>query len=132
MESLIRLAEAHAKIHLRSYVCDDDVDVAVRVILESFISTQKASIMRQMRKVYINKFKCKDLIKIRVMQELREFWIKKKIRVIREFLDKSRRLHSHFCRARIAFCSSKIQQFLLHYACKKKLCAVQKNLIYES
>lgn len=50
VESLIRLAEAHAKIHLRSYVCDDDVDVAVRVILESFISTQKASIMRQMRK----------------------------------------------------------------------------------
>ncbi|MCP9264032.1 DNA helicase [Dirofilaria immitis] len=50
VESLIRLAEAHAKMHLRSYVCDEDVDIAVRVILESFISTQKASIMRQMRK----------------------------------------------------------------------------------
>uniref|UniRef100_A0A915PJC1 DNA replication licensing factor MCM2 n=1 Tax=Setaria digitata TaxID=48799 RepID=A0A915PJC1_9BILA len=50
VESLIRLAEAHAKIHLRSYVCDQDVDVAVRVILESFINTQKASVMRQMRK----------------------------------------------------------------------------------
>ncbi|VDK36984.1 unnamed protein product [Gongylonema pulchrum] len=50
VESLIRLAEAHAKMHLRSYVCDEDVDVAVRVILESFISTQKASIMRQMRR----------------------------------------------------------------------------------
>ncbi|KAK6104412.1 MCM2/3/5 family protein [Brugia pahangi] len=50
VESLIRLAEAHAKMHLRSYVCDEDVDVAVRVILESFINTQKASVMRQMRK----------------------------------------------------------------------------------
>ncbi|EJW82932.1 hypothetical protein WUBG_06154 [Wuchereria bancrofti] len=37
-------------MHLRSYVCDEDVDVAVRVILESFINTQKASVMRQMRK----------------------------------------------------------------------------------
>ncbi|VDO57501.1 unnamed protein product [Onchocerca flexuosa] len=37
-------------MHLRSYVCDEDVDVAVRIILESFISTQKASVMRQMRK----------------------------------------------------------------------------------
>lgn len=51
VESLIRLAEAHAKMHLRPYVCDVDVDVAVRVILESFINTQKASVMRQMRKV---------------------------------------------------------------------------------
>ncbi|VDO06877.1 unnamed protein product, partial [Brugia timori] len=50
VESLIRLAEAHAKMHLRSYVCDEDVNVAVRVILESFINTQKASVMRQMRK----------------------------------------------------------------------------------
>uniref|UniRef100_A0A0R3S3G0 DNA replication licensing factor MCM2 n=1 Tax=Elaeophora elaphi TaxID=1147741 RepID=A0A0R3S3G0_9BILA len=50
VESLIRLAEAHAKMHLRSYVCNEDVDVAVRVILESFINTQKASVMRQMRK----------------------------------------------------------------------------------
>ncbi|CAG9532155.1 unnamed protein product [Cercopithifilaria johnstoni] len=50
VESLIRLAEAHAKMHLRSYVCNEDVDIAVRVILESFINTQKASVMRQMRK----------------------------------------------------------------------------------
>ncbi|VDN02902.1 unnamed protein product [Thelazia callipaeda] len=50
VESLIRLAEAHAKIHLRFYVSDEDVDVAVRVLLDSFISTQKSSIVRQMRK----------------------------------------------------------------------------------
>ncbi|KAL3995080.1 MCM2/3/5 family protein [Acanthocheilonema viteae] len=60
VESLIRLAEAHAKMHLRSYVCSEDVDVAVRVILESFINTQKASVMRQMRKnfdryIFINR-----------------------------------------------------------------------------
>uniref|UniRef100_A0A0M3JE60 DNA replication licensing factor MCM2 (inferred by orthology to a human protein) n=1 Tax=Anisakis simplex TaxID=6269 RepID=A0A0M3JE60_ANISI len=50
VESMIRLSEAHAKMHLRSYVSEDDVNMAIRVMLESFISTQKASIMRQMTK----------------------------------------------------------------------------------
>ncbi|VDK78065.1 unnamed protein product, partial [Cylicostephanus goldi] len=52
VESMIRLAEAHAKLHLRTYVNDDDVQAAIRMMLESFISTQKASIVRQMRKTF--------------------------------------------------------------------------------
>lgn len=48
---MIRLAEAHAKMHLRQFVIEEDVDVAVRVVLESFISTQKASIIRHMHRV---------------------------------------------------------------------------------
>ncbi|KAF8370352.1 mcm-2 [Pristionchus pacificus] len=50
VESMIRLSEAHAKMHLRSYVNDDDVQCAMAVVLESFISTQKASVMKAMRK----------------------------------------------------------------------------------
>uniref|UniRef100_A0A158R5D7 DNA replication licensing factor MCM2 n=1 Tax=Syphacia muris TaxID=451379 RepID=A0A158R5D7_9BILA len=52
VESMIRLAEAHAKMHLRTYVCDDDVDIAISVMLESFISTQKANTVRFMRRVF--------------------------------------------------------------------------------
>ncbi len=48
---MIRMAEAHAKLHLREYVIDDDVNMAIRVMLESFIDTQKYSVMRTMRKV---------------------------------------------------------------------------------
>lgn len=48
---MIRMAEAHARIHLRDYVIEDDVNMAIRVMLESFIDTQKFSIMRSMRKV---------------------------------------------------------------------------------
>lgn len=51
IESVIRMAEAHARIHLRDYVIEDDVNMAIRVMLESFIDTQKFSIMRSMRKV---------------------------------------------------------------------------------
>ncbi|KAE9552844.1 hypothetical protein FO519_003957 [Halicephalobus sp. NKZ332] len=53
IESMIRMSEAHAKLHLRSYVNDDDVNAAIRIMLESFIQTQKASVMRQMRKHFI-------------------------------------------------------------------------------
>lgn len=48
---MIRMAEAHAKMHLREYVTEDDVNMAIRVMLESFIDTQKFSVMRNMRKV---------------------------------------------------------------------------------
>ena len=51
IESMIRMSEAHARMHLREYVNDDDVNMAVRIMLESFIATQKFSIMRGMRKV---------------------------------------------------------------------------------
>ena len=51
IESMIRMAEGHAKMHLRDYVNEDDVNMAIRIMLESFISTQKFSVMRTMRKV---------------------------------------------------------------------------------
>lgn len=53
VESMIRIAEAHAKLHLRSHVTDDDVNTATRIMLECFISTQKASVMKQMRSVCV-------------------------------------------------------------------------------
>ena len=30
LESMIRMAEAHAAMHLREYVNDDDIDMAIR------------------------------------------------------------------------------------------------------
>ncbi|KAI3947599.1 hypothetical protein MKW92_027181 [Papaver armeniacum] len=41
IESIIRMSEAHARMHLRHNVKQDDVDMAIRVLLDSFISTQK-------------------------------------------------------------------------------------------
>lgn len=55
IESIIRMSEAHAKIHLREYVQEDDVNMAVRMMLESFVETQKYSVMKSMRQV--KKFK---------------------------------------------------------------------------
>lgn len=52
IESMIRMAESHARMHLRDYVNEDDVNMAIRIMLESFISTQKFSVMRSMRKTF--------------------------------------------------------------------------------
>lgn len=40
LESMIRMSEAHARMHLRAEVQQADVQVAIRVMVESFISTQ--------------------------------------------------------------------------------------------
>merc|ERR1719187_687242 len=50
IESMIRIAEANAKMHLREFVHEDDVNMAIRVTLESFIDTQKFSVMKAMRR----------------------------------------------------------------------------------
>jgi len=50
IESIIRISEAHARMHLREYVNEDDVNMAIRVAIESFIDTQKYSITKTMRK----------------------------------------------------------------------------------
>ena len=50
IESMIRIAEANAKMHLREFVHEDDVNMAIRVMLESFIDTQKYSVMKTMRR----------------------------------------------------------------------------------
>ena len=51
VESMIRMAEAHAKMHLRDYVRQDDLDVAIHVMLESFLNSNKLSIAKALRKV---------------------------------------------------------------------------------
>uniref|UniRef100_A0A1B6CC10 DNA replication licensing factor MCM2 n=1 Tax=Clastoptera arizonana TaxID=38151 RepID=A0A1B6CC10_9HEMI len=52
IESMIRMSEAHAKMHLRDYVQEDDVNMAIRMMLESFVETQKYSIMKTMRNTF--------------------------------------------------------------------------------
>ncbi|KAF8561638.1 hypothetical protein P879_08044 [Paragonimus westermani] len=52
IESVIRMSEAHARLHLREFVNEDDVNMALRVMLESFVSTQKFSVMKSMRQTF--------------------------------------------------------------------------------
>ena len=38
-------------MHLRDFVNDDDINVAIQIVLQSFIDAQKYGIMRTMKKV---------------------------------------------------------------------------------
>ncbi|RNC55490.1 MCM2/3/5 family-domain-containing protein [Trypanosoma cruzi] len=48
MESVIRLAEAHARLYLRDFVRDEDVNAAISLFLRCFIQTQKYSLRSAM------------------------------------------------------------------------------------
>lgn len=51
LESMIRMSEAHARMHLGNHVSEEDVDVAIRVLVDS-ISKQKFSVQIVLRKVF--------------------------------------------------------------------------------
>lgn len=43
LESMIRMSEAHARMHLRDKVDPSDIDVAIRLMLESFVQVRIAA-----------------------------------------------------------------------------------------
>ena len=49
---MMRMAEAHAKMHLREHVRDDDMDAAIRMMLHSFIQAQKFSVRRALQRSF--------------------------------------------------------------------------------
>ena len=52
IECIIRMAEASAKMHLRDHVQESDVSLAIRMMLDSFVETQKYSVMKSMRQTF--------------------------------------------------------------------------------
>jgi DNA replication licensing factor MCM2 len=52
VESMMRMAEAHAKMHLRDHVRDDDMDASIRMMLGSFIDAQKFSVRRALQRSF--------------------------------------------------------------------------------
>jgi DNA replication licensing factor MCM2 len=51
LESVMRMAEASAKMHLREYVRADDIDLAISVAIGSFVSAQKMSVKKTLERV---------------------------------------------------------------------------------
>ena len=73
VESIMRMAEAHAKMHLRDYVRDDDMDVSIKMMLESFIGAQKFSVRRALRRSFakfISSGEDRSHLLLHILQEL--------------------------------------------------------------
>ncbi|OAG29675.1 DNA replication licensing factor MCM2 [Nematocida displodere] len=52
VESIVRISEASARIHLRECVSKRDVDLAIAVVLDSFCGTQKIAVKRALTKKF--------------------------------------------------------------------------------
>ncbi len=73
LESIIRMAEAHARMHLRDYVREDDVNLAIKVMLNSFITSQKFSVARTMHRhfrKYLNYRRDNNELLLFLLQEI--------------------------------------------------------------
>lgn len=53
LESILRIAEAFAKMRLSPYVSSSDLDRAIKVVVDSFIGAQKISIRRQLQRSFM-------------------------------------------------------------------------------
>lgn len=52
LESLIRMSQASARMHLRNIVDDQDLDIAIGIMLNTFIQTQRYNTQKQLRKSF--------------------------------------------------------------------------------
>ena len=52
VESIIRMSESHARMNLRDYVRDDDVDLAIQCMVNSFVTAQKQSVRKSMEQTF--------------------------------------------------------------------------------
>lgn len=48
------MSEACAKIQLRDYIREEDVNMAIKMVLQSFVETQKYSVKKSMMQVCVN------------------------------------------------------------------------------
>lgn len=51
IESLVRIAEAHARMHLRD-VTNEDVNTAIKIVFESYLQSQKNKVMEQLKQQF--------------------------------------------------------------------------------
>ena len=52
VESIVRMSEANARLHLRDYVRLEDIDFAIEMLLDSFLQSQKLSIKKQLERKF--------------------------------------------------------------------------------
>jgi DNA replication licensing factor MCM2 len=88
LESIIRISEAHARMHLREFVSSDDVDLAIKIMVESYISAQRYGaqkfLQRKFRQFTIYKVDEKELFYILLKELLRN---QLKLEIYRGFRD---------------------------------------------
>lgn len=81
LESIIRMSEAFARMQLRDFVRQDDVDKAISVCIRSFIGSQRYAVRRQMERVF-EKYMNKDADYFELINHVLSEIIKEQIQYI--------------------------------------------------
>jgi DNA replication licensing factor MCM2 len=81
IESVIRMSEANARMHLREYVNDDDVDLAISVMLQSFIQSQKFSVSRMIQKKFMHYIKFREENSV-LLKQLLDKLVREKVMIL--------------------------------------------------
>lgn len=79
VESIIRMSEAHARMHLRNHVQDVDVNMSIRMTVESFIQAQNHSVMARVQSIFGKYLAFQkgnlDLLFFILQQLTKEYWV---------------------------------------------------------
>jgi DNA replication licensing factor MCM2 len=73
LESIVRMSEAFARMHLRDHVRQDDIDAAIAVCIRSFVSAQKQSAKKALGRVfdkYVAAFQDQEQLLLHVLGEM--------------------------------------------------------------
>ena len=70
IESIVRISEAFAKLRLSLKVNKEDIDNAIRVVLNSFLNAQKSSIAINMRKKFTKYLESDDDLLLWILKTL--------------------------------------------------------------
>ncbi|KAI9208361.1 MCM2/3/5 family-domain-containing protein [Polychytrium aggregatum] len=73
LESIVRMAEAFARMHLRDIVRQDDIDRAIAVMIKSFVTAQKQSVRKSLERAfsgYISRDRDNDELLLHVLGDL--------------------------------------------------------------
>ncbi len=75
VESILRMAESHARMYLRDFVRPDDVDMAIEMMLRSFLMSQKYAVARSLEKhfsQYLRKNSDPDQYLLNMLNRIRD------------------------------------------------------------
>jgi DNA replication licensing factor MCM2 len=72
IESIMRISEAVARMRLSSAVTDSDLNIAIKVMLNSFITAQKSAVQSALRRQFARYLQVESSYNTLLMEKLRE------------------------------------------------------------
>ncbi|KIM75096.1 hypothetical protein PILCRDRAFT_688282 [Piloderma croceum F 1598] len=129
LESMIRMAEASAKMALREYVRADDIDMAISVAVQSFVSAQKMSIKKTLERGFR-----KYLTQSRDHEELLSFLLGQLVKDKARFYQLQRHQQPELVTIKVSELDERVRIFspTIHVASNRSLLQAKEHDIFDT